>query len=136
MLSLSLAGTAPGFGSFVPAVARTYEARRSAVITTPPVTRRCRSPTPAPRLRATSPTAAFSLPQPLKVRATNAAKPSPAYAALAETTGATTPLLTYSGPTTADPVTIGFRQAIGATDVLRAGTYSKTLTFTLTTTTP
>ena len=45
-------------------------------------------------------------------------------------------LLTYTGPTTTDPVTLGFRQAIGATDVLRAGTYSKTLTFTLSTTTP
>ena len=44
-------------------------------------------------------------------------------------------LLTYTGPTTTDPVTLGFRQAIGATDVLRAGTYSKTLTFTLSTTT-
>ena len=35
-----------------------------------------------------------------------------------------------------DAVTLGFRQAIGATDVLRAGSYSKTLTFTLSTTTP
>jgi hypothetical protein len=46
-------------------------------------------------------------------------------------------LLTYNGPTAgADPVTLGFRQAIGATDTLRAGTYSKTLTFTLSTTQP
>ena len=37
---------------------------------------------------------------------------------------------------TAEAVTIGFRQAIGATDVLRAGTYSKTFTFALSTTTP
>jgi hypothetical protein len=35
-----------------------------------------------------------------------------------------------------DPVTITFKQAIGATDALRTGTYSKTLTFTLSTTTP
>ena len=45
-------------------------------------------------------------------------------------------LLTYTGPTAAQTVTIGFRQAIGATDVLRTGNYSKTLTFTLSTTTP
>ena len=51
--------------------------------------------------------------------------------------GTPLPLLTYSGPTAgADPVTLGFRQSIGATDVLRAGSYSKTLTFTLSTTTP
>ena len=46
-------------------------------------------------------------------------------------------LLSYSTPTAgSDAVTIGFRQAIGATDMLRAGTYAKTLTFTLSTTTP
>ena len=35
-----------------------------------------------------------------------------------------------------DPVTITFRQHIGATQPLRTGSYSKTLTFTLSTTTP
>ena len=35
-----------------------------------------------------------------------------------------------------DPVTIGLKQSIGATDPLRTGTYSKTLTFTLSTTAP
>ena len=33
-------------------------------------------------------------------------------------------------------MTIGLRQSIGANDPLRTGTYSKTLTFTLSTTTP
>ena len=32
--------------------------------------------------------------------------------------------------------TIAFKQAIGATDALRTGSYSKTLTFTLSTTNP
>ena len=32
--------------------------------------------------------------------------------------------------------TIAFKQAIGATDALRTGAYSKTLTFTLSTTNP
>ena len=45
-------------------------------------------------------------------------------------------LLTYSGPISNDAVTLGFRQAIGANDALRTGPYSKTLTFTLSTTTP
>ena len=50
---------------------------------------------------------------------------------------APTTLLSYAAPTLgADPVTISFRQAIGATDQLRAGNYTKTLTFTLSTTTP
>ena len=33
-------------------------------------------------------------------------------------------------------MTIGFKQSIGANDALRTGTYSKTLTFTLSTTEP
>ena len=35
-----------------------------------------------------------------------------------------------------DPVAIAFTQHIGATEPLRTGGYSKTLTFTLSTTTP
>ena len=42
----------------------------------------------------------------------------------------------WSAPVSNDPVGIGFRQHIGATQPLRTGTYSKTLTFTLSTTTP
>jgi hypothetical protein len=34
------------------------------------------------------------------------------------------------------PAAITFRQAIGATDALRTGSYTRTLTFTLSTTTP
>ena len=46
-------------------------------------------------------------------------------------------LLTYNGPTAgADAVTLGFRQVIGANEVLRTGAYNKTLTFTLSTTQP
>ena len=45
-------------------------------------------------------------------------------------------LLTYTGPTANDSVTINLAQDIGQTDALRTGAYSKTLTFTLSTTTP
>jgi hypothetical protein len=43
---------------------------------------------------------------------------------------------TYAGPVSLDPVTVAFRQSIGATDALRTGTYAKALTLTLTTTQP
>ena len=43
---------------------------------------------------------------------------------------------TYAAPVSNDSVAIGFNQPIGATDALRTGTYAKTLTFTLSTTTP
>ena len=42
----------------------------------------------------------------------------------------------WTGPVSNDLVTIGFKQHIGATDALRTGTYSGTVTFTLSTTTP
>ena len=43
---------------------------------------------------------------------------------------------TWTAPVANDPVTITFKQAINANDALRTGTYSKTLTFTLSTTNP
>ena len=47
-----------------------------------------------------------------------------------------TSLLTYTGPTSANVVTLGFKQRIGRLEALRTGAYSKTLTFTLSTTSP
>jgi Bacterial Ig-like domain len=42
----------------------------------------------------------------------------------------------WSGPTADEPVSINLKQSIAATDALRTGSYSKTLTFTLSTTQP
>jgi hypothetical protein len=42
----------------------------------------------------------------------------------------------WTGPTSNEDVTISFKQHVGKNDALRTGTYSKTLTFTLSTTTP
>jgi hypothetical protein len=72
----------------------------------------------------------FTLLQPLQARA--------ASGAFAPVTGTNAPLtlLTYSGPVSASQVTIGLKQVIGPNDSLRTGRYSKTLTFTLSTTTP
>jgi sugar phosphate isomerase/epimerase len=135
-LSLTL-GTAPSFGAFTPATARTYDAAMAATV----VSTAGDATLSVTDANSTAPghlvNGAFSLPSALTVRAANGANPNPAYQALSETAGTAVNLLTYSAPTAgADPVTLGFRQAIGATDVLRAGTYSKTLTFSLSTTTP
>ena len=43
---------------------------------------------------------------------------------------------TWTGPTSNEAVNVGFTQRIEATDALRTGAYSKTLTFTLSTTSP
>ena len=43
---------------------------------------------------------------------------------------------TWNTPVSNDTVTVSFTQAIGADEALRTGAYSKTLTFTLSTTSP
>ena len=42
----------------------------------------------------------------------------------------------YTGPKSLDPVTIALQATVDATDGLHTGAYGKTLTFTLSTTTP
>ncbi|HEX6024856.1 MAG TPA: hypothetical protein VFZ00_22890 [Solirubrobacter sp.] len=136
LLSLSLGSTAT-FGTFVPATARTYDTATAATVTSTAGDATLSVTDPSTDATGHLVNGTFSLPAALQVRAANAAQPDPAYQPLNETAGTPVNLLTYNGPTAgAEPVTIGFRQAIGATDVLRAGTYSKTLTFTLSTTTP
>ena len=121
----------------MPATARTYETAAAASVVSTAGNATLAVTDPSTNSPGHLVNGAFALAQPLQVRGVNAANPSTAFAALSETAGAATTLLTYSGPTAgADGVTIGFRQAIGANDVLRAGNYSKTLTFTLSTTTP
>jgi sugar phosphate isomerase/epimerase len=136
LLSLTL-GAPASFGAFTPAVARTYDAASSATVvsTAGDATLSISDPS------ATAPghlvNGTFSLPQALQVRANNSGNQGTTFSTLSEVTGTPTNVLTYTSPTAgADPVTLNFRQGIGATDVLRAGSYSKTLTFTLSTTTP
>ena len=132
ILSLTI-GSAGSFGSFVPAVARTYDTASAATVTSTAGNAALSvsdADTVAPGRLVNG---TFALPTPVTVRAANATQTNPAYVAVS---GTPATLLNYAGPTTSDAVTLGFRQAIGATDVLRAGSYSKTLTFTLSTTTP
>jgi sugar phosphate isomerase/epimerase len=137
VLNLSITNAGGSFGTFVPAVNRSYETALSAVATTT---------TGDATLSVTdwSTTApghlvnqAFSLPSALRVRALGEGDSSTtAFQPLAETAGLQVPLKAWGSPITGAPLTLGFQQAIGASDVLRAGTYSKTLTFTLSTNTP
>jgi hypothetical protein len=73
--------------------------------------------------------------------ATLTVSPQPAYLAngsysLAEPLQVTLSKAAWTDPVSGDPVTITFRQHIGATQPLRTGAYGKTLTFTLSSTTP
>jgi hypothetical protein len=137
MLSLTIPTTTGSFGSFVPAVTRTYDTALASTVTTTTGDAALSvvdADTANPgRLTNTVGTTTFALPQPVQARAANAAQPNPAYTAVS---GAPATLLSWSGPINQEPVTIGLRQLINSTDVLRSGSYSKTLTFTLSTTSP
>jgi hypothetical protein len=75
----------------------------------------------------------FSLPQALQAQATSPAGTSAGMAAVGASPAT---LLTYAAPVSNDAVALAFKQTIGANDALRTGAYSKTLTFTLSTTNP
>jgi hypothetical protein len=136
MMALQIQSSVGSFGTFQPTVAKSYETALAATVTSTAGNATLSvadNGTTAPGHLVNG---AFALPSPLNARAINSTNPTQAFAPLAEATGTATALLSYPGPVNSDVVTLGFRQAIGAGDVLRAGTYSKQLTFTLSTTTP
>jgi hypothetical protein len=128
-LALTL-GAPATFGAITPGVARDYTAATTAttVSTAGDATLSVADPSSTATGRLVNGT--FSLASPLQVAAGSAAFANVGGAA------APTPLLTYSGPVSNNVATVNFKQALGANDALRTGTYAKTLTFTLSTTTP
>ena len=108
-LALTL-GTAPTLGTFTPGVEREYTAQTTANVV---------STAGDAALTVSDPghlaNGAFTLPEPLRVELSKAA---------------------WTAPVSNESVAITFKQLIKAGDALRTGAYSKTLTFTLSTTTP
>ena len=133
-LSLTL-GAPASFGAFIPGVGRTYEASSMATVTSTAGDALLSVADPSPIATGRLVNGTFSLPQPLQARARNAANTGTAYNNVGSSASPLN-LLSYSGPVSNDAVTLGFSQRIDANDALRTGTYSKTLTFTLSTTTP
>ena len=133
-LSLTL-GTPASFGAFTPGVAQTYSASSTASVISTAGDAILSVADPASGTTGHLVNGAFSLPSALQARATSAAGTG---AALADVGGSAAPtsLLTYNGPISNDTVSLAFQQRIGVNDALRTGSYSKTLTFTLSTTTP
>jgi hypothetical protein len=136
LLMLSIPSQPGSFGTFQPLLTKTYETSAAAMVTSTAGDATLSVTDPSSSFPGHLVNGAFGLPSTLNVRAVSTSQPTPAYAPLAESTGTPTTLLSYPGPVNSDAVTLGFRQAIGALDVLRAGTYSKSLTFTLSTMTP
>jgi hypothetical protein len=133
-LSLTL-GQPATFGAFTPGVARDYDASTTANVISTAGSAALSIADPSSTSTGQLVNGAFALPSKVQARATSAAGTS---AALADVGGSANPtqLLTYSGPISNDAVTLAFRQHIGANDALRTGSYSKTLTLTLSTTEP
>ena len=124
-LSLELGPSGASLGTFLPGVARDYTATVPGVVTSTAGNATLSvadtsGVAPGHLVNGTLP-----LPQALQVRADDGT-----YASVPAD------LLVYTGPVSNDPVTIGFKQPIAATDALRTGTYAKTLTLMLATTQP
>src|SRR3954453_12279702 len=131
-LALTL-GSAPAFGAFVPGVAKDYETAGSATVTSTAGDAALSVVDPSSVSTGKLVNGAYALSQPLQVKATSAGGIGSQYGTL---TAGSRSLLSYAGPITNDAVTLGFKQPIAANDALRTGAYSKTLTYTLSTTTP
>jgi dipeptidyl aminopeptidase/acylaminoacyl peptidase len=128
--TLAIALGAPAsFGAMTPGIAHDYTASTTATVTSTAgeaaLSVTDTSGAPAGHLANGS----FALADALQVRAGSSA----AFGALAATPLS---LLAYTAPVTNDAVALEFRQHVGASEALRTGGYAKTLTFTLSTTTP
>ena len=129
-LALTLGATPPTFGAFTPGLAKDYTAALAADVVSSAGDAVLSVSDPDTAHPGKLVNGAFALASPLRMNASSPAGAGGALAPLPAT------LLTYAGPVSHDPVTVGFEQHIGASDPLRTGTYSKTLTFTLSTTSP
>jgi PKD repeat protein len=133
-LALSL-GSAAAFGPFVPAVERAYTASTSANVISTAGDALLSVADPSATATGRLVNGPYALAQPLEAMASSTGGVGAAFAPLRDDSSPLS-LLTYDGPISNDAVTVAFRQSIGAAEGLRTGTYSKTLVFTLSTTSP
>jgi cytochrome c len=131
-LSLTVGGPAT-FGAFTPGLPRDYVTTLSANVVSTGADAALAVSDPATATAGRMVNGSHTMAQPLQLNATSAAGTGGALAPL----GADPlPLLAYGGPVSNDQVTVNLKQAVASTDPLRTGTYSKTLVFTLSTTSP
>jgi hypothetical protein len=131
-LSLTL-GSSASFGAFTPAQAKTYAASTTANVLSTAGDATLSVADPSTTAPGHLVNGTFAMAQALKAGATDAAHPN---ATFGDVSANPLTLLSYTGPTTNDAVTVQFQQPIAANDPLRTGSYTKTLTFTLSTTNP
>jgi hypothetical protein len=131
-LALTL-GAIPSFGTFTPGVTKDYTASTTAAITSTAGDAELSVSDPSSTAPGHLVNGAYALPSALQAMATS---PNAAGGMLGTISGSPLTLLTYSGPVSNDQAAVTLQQHIGSTDPLRTGSYSKTLTFTLSTTNP
>jgi hypothetical protein len=108
-------GAGASFGGFTPGVAKTYTASTTATVISSAGDAALTVADPSTDHTGHLVNGSFFLPQPL---------------------GGLGTIKTYASPVSNDVVAVTFTQPIAQTDALRTGAYSKTLTFTLSTTNP
>jgi len=132
VLALSL-GPNASFGAVTPGVTKDYASSVTGLVTSTAgsaaLTVSDSSPTAPGRLVNGS----YSLTQPVQVQASDSAHPA---AAFGPVSASPLTVLSLDTAVSADPIVIGLKQSVGANELLRAGAYTKTLTFTLSSTTP
>ena len=133
-LSLTL-GTPATFGTFTPGIDKTYDATGTANVISTAGDALLSVADPSSTATGHLVNGTFSLPEPLTARARNAANQGTAFNNVGSSASPLN-LLTYSAPISNDAVSLDYRQHIGSGVALRTGSYSKTLTFTLSTTAP
>ncbi len=134
-LALTL-GTPATFAPFTPGVARTYTAQTTANVISTAGDATLSVADPSSNATGRLVNGAFSLATPVGVQGSSAGGTGSAAFAPVGGSASPTTVLTYAGPVSNDTVTVAFQQMIAANEALRTGSYGKTFTFTLSTTTP
>jgi hypothetical protein len=119
-------GAPASFGAFTPGAQKDYFASTTATVISTAGDATLSVADPSSTATGHLVNGAFSLPEALQASGSTSGTYSPL----------PTTLKTYAAPISNDPVTVSFKQPVKANDPLRTGTYAKTLTFTLSTTTP
>jgi hypothetical protein len=126
-------GAVPSFAPFLPGVTRDYTATTTAKVTSTAVATSFSVVDSSLSHPGHLENGTFALAAPLAIQATSANGTSTGAGAIS---GTPRTLLAYARPVGADAVTLTFTQPVGSREVLRTGAYTKTLTYTLATTTP
>ena len=128
-LSLSLSATPAAFAPFIPGRAADYFATTTANVISTAGDAALSVADPSSNATGRLVNGSFALTERVQ------AGVGGTYAPVGGSSSPTT-IKTWSAPTSNEMVTIGFKQSILANEPLRTGSYSKTLTFTLSTTNP